>query len=85
MEILVSIGHDDVFANDIERMGFIAAAVEITLRENISSEPDVTLIGIIRDPHSGNTELLKFTVGQGGDKVVLPSYMTYLGKMKNEI
>lgn len=83
MQILVEIGHDEFFDGDIERMGFIAAALEMELRKAMGTGkcPDVSLTAIIRDPASKKSEILKFTVGQGGDKHVIPSYLTFLEKL----
>lgn len=83
MQILVEIGHDELFECDLERMGFIAASLEMDLRKALGTSecPDVSLTAIIYDRNSMKSEVLKFTVGKGGEKHVIPSYLTFLEKL----
>lgn len=85
MDILVKIGHDDIFDNDVEKMGFLAATLEMELRAVLTTRGqevvavDAELIGIMRN--NGETTILNFKVGEGGDTQVLPSYLAFLGSV----
>lgn len=84
MDILVNIGHDDAFANDLEKMGFLAACVDINLTECFGSA-DAQLIAIIRDPYSTHAEILSFTIGEGASRMALPAYITFLHQLDRTI
>lgn len=89
MHILVEIGHDDLFDDDVGKMGFISAALETALRDTlvlngIEDEPEISLLAVVYNAFEGKSNLLKFTVGQGGEMSPIPSNIVFIGG-KNEV
>lgn len=81
MDILVNIEHD-IFDNDLEKMGFIAACIEAQTY-HLGEEVKIQVIGIVHDPGTEQTSVISFRPGEGVETDILPSYLTYLGKMQS--
>lgn len=85
MEILINVGHDHLFNDELEKMGFITAVIEIALQRIDPNAPaDVDFTCITTDKNTGERIILRFRPGAGIEHTPIPGYLEFLERFSND-